>query len=60
MILIIGGRIEDHRHSLQDVRQVVVHRCLYCIPYENNLPIFIGKTLKRTLSEIWTTDKMFI
>jgi hypothetical protein len=37
-----------------------VHRCRYCIPYENNLPIFIGKKLIRTLGEIWTTDKNFI
>ena len=60
VMIIIGGRIEDHLHSLQDVRQVDVHRCRYCLPYENNLPIFIGKTLKRTMSEIWATDKLFI
>jgi len=59
-MIIIGGSIEDHLNSLQDVRQVGIHRCRYCIPYENNLPIFIGKSLKRTLREIWTTDKMFI
>ena len=60
VIIIIGGQIEDHLHSLQDVRQVGVHRCRYCIPYENNLPIFIGKKLMRTLGEILTTDKIFI
>jgi hypothetical protein len=60
VIIIIGGSIEDHLHSLQDVRQVAVHRCQHCMPYENNLPIFIGRTLKRPLSEIWASDKMFI
>jgi hypothetical protein len=30
------------------------------MPYENNLPIFIGKTLKRPFRDIWTTDKFFI
>jgi len=60
VIIIIGGTIEDHLHSLQDVRQVAVHRCQYRMPYENNLPIFIGKKLKRPFSEIWATDKRFI
>jgi len=60
VMIIIGGKIEDHLNSLQDVRQVGVHRCRYCMPYENNRPIFVGRTLKRTLREIWTTDKMFI
>ena len=60
VMIVIGGEIEDHLHSLQDVRQVGVHRCRYCIPYENNLPIFIGKKLIRTLGEILTTDKIFI
>jgi hypothetical protein len=60
VLIIIGGRIEDHLKSLQDVRQAAIHRCTYCIPYENNLPIFIGKILKRTLPEIWTAVKMFI
>jgi len=60
VLIIIGGEIEDHLHSLQDVRQVGVHRCRYCIPYENNLPVFIGRKLIRTLGEILTTDKIFI
>ena len=60
VIIIIGGTIEDHLRSLQDVRQVTVHRCLHCIPYENNLPIFIGKKLIRPFRDIWTTDKLFI
>jgi hypothetical protein len=60
VIIIIGGNIEDHLRSLQEVRQVAVHHCRYCMPYENNLPIFIGKTLKRPFRDIWTTDKFFI
>ena len=60
VMIVIGGNIKDNLFSLQEVRQVAVHRCRYCIPYENNLPIFIGKTLKRSLPAIWTTDKLFI
>jgi len=60
VIIVIGGNIEDHLHSLQEVRQVAVHRCRYCIPYENNRPIFIGKKLIRPFRDIWTTDKFFI
>jgi hypothetical protein len=59
-IIIIGGRIEDHLTSLEDVEAAGVHKTKYAIPYENNLTIFIGRGFKRTLREIRESDKIFI
>jgi len=59
-VIIIGGKIEDHLHSLETVEKKAIIHSRFAMPYENNLPVFIGRGLKRTLKEIWGTDKHFI
>lgn len=58
--IIIGGEIEDHLHSLKEVEAVGFHKTENAMPYENNLTIFIGRGLKRSLEEIRRSDKLFI
>jgi len=57
--IIIGGREEDHLYSCGQVEQVAIIRCQYCMPYENNLPVFVCRKLKLTFEEIWNSDKHF-
>ena len=59
-IIIIGGEIEDHLHSLKEVEAVGFHKTENAMPYENNLTIFIGQGLKRSIEEIRRSDKLFI
>jgi len=59
-VIIIGGDIEDHLESLEQVEAAGVHRTKYAIPYENNLTIFIGRGLKRSIEEIRRNNKIFI
>jgi len=40
--IILGGSAEDHSRFLKKVKQVGTFTCEYCMPYENNMPIFIG------------------
>ena len=58
-IIIIGGKLEDHRQSLKEVHQVATKTCRHCMPYENNVPIYAGKGLKRPLAEIWPSTKHY-
>jgi hypothetical protein len=58
-VIIIGGRLEDHLYSLEKVEKAGIFHCRYCMPYENNLPIYIGRELKRSLKEIWESDKHY-
>ena len=53
-------KIEDHLTSLEKVEAAGVHKTKYAIPFENNLTIFIGRGLKRTLEEIRQSNKIFI
>jgi hypothetical protein len=59
-IIIIGGEIEDHLGSLKEVYEAGFHNSKYAIPYENNLKIYVGRGLKRTIEEIRQGDKIFI
>jgi len=59
-IIIIGGNIKDHLHSLREVEAAGVHKTKYAMPYENNLTIFIGRGLIRSPWQIMQNDKIFI
>ncbi|MBE0572056.1 MAG: glycosyltransferase family 39 protein [Ignavibacteriaceae bacterium] len=59
-LIIIGGEIEEHLESLEEVYEAGYHQTKYAMPYENNLPIFIGRGFKRSLDEIRQSDKIFI
>jgi hypothetical protein len=55
----LDGREEDLRKSCAEVTHAAVHTCRYCIPYENNMPIFICRGLRVTPAEIWKSEKSF-
>lgn len=59
-IIIIGGDMEDHLESLEQVEIAGLHKTKYAMPYENNLSIYIGRRLKRSISEIKEGNKIFI
>jgi hypothetical protein len=59
-IIIIGGEIEDHLQSLEQVEAAGFHRTKYAMPYENNLTIYVCRGFKRSLEEIKQSDKIFI
>jgi hypothetical protein len=59
-IIILGGSVEDHLESLEEVETVGFYRTKYAMPYENNLTIFIGRGLKRSPEQILNSDKYFM
>jgi 4-amino-4-deoxy-L-arabinose transferase-like glycosyltransferase len=58
-VIIIGGNIEDHLVSFEEVEQVLIHKVKYAMPYENNLPIYIGRNLIKDTRQIWESSKHF-
>jgi 4-amino-4-deoxy-L-arabinose transferase-like glycosyltransferase len=57
--IVLGGREEDHRKSCDEVTRVAVHTCRYCMPYENNMPIFVCRGLRVSPADIWKSQKSF-
>jgi hypothetical protein len=56
-IISIGGAQEDYLDSFEEVKQAAIIRCDYCMPYENNLPVYICRKPKRSLEEVWNSIK---
>ncbi|MDP2365498.1 MAG: hypothetical protein Q8M94_17230, partial [Ignavibacteria bacterium] len=59
-VIILGGEINDHLKSLNEVFQAGFHKTKYAMPYENNFTVFIGRGLNKTLEEIRKSNKVFI
>ena len=57
--IVIGGDKDDHLNACEQVEQAAIIRCDYCMPYENNLPVYICRKLKRKLSENWNSMKNY-
>jgi hypothetical protein len=58
-VIVLGGREEDHRQACDEVVLAAVHTCRYCIPYENNMPLFVCRGVRVTPAELWAREKDF-
>ena len=58
-VIVLRGREEDYRKSCDEVTLAAVHTCRYCMPYENDMPIYVCRGLRVTPAEIWKRDKNF-
>lgn len=57
--IIMGGKYENHAGDFEEVKLAGVSDCEYCMPYEDNMNIFICRKLKKPLSEVWPLEKHF-
>jgi hypothetical protein len=60
VVIIIGGDYQDHLESLEEVTPADTIRSRYAMPYENNLPVYVGRRLKMPLEIIWPMTRHFI
>jgi hypothetical protein len=58
-LIVLGYPLEDVKKSFEEVTLAAVHTCRYCIPYENNKPIYIGRGQRVPAAEIWRSSKVF-
>ncbi len=59
VVIIVGGSLENHARNFDSVELAAESQCRYCMPYENNLPIFIARKLKRPVWEVWPLTKNY-
>ena len=57
--IVLGGEREDHLEEFNRVDQAAVIQCDYCMPYENNLIIWVCRDKKISISEIWESMKHY-
>jgi hypothetical protein len=51
---------EDLRNYFEEVKHTATFECKYCMPYENNRPIFICRKMRGSFKTIWKHEKHFI
>ena len=59
ILLHIGGRYEDLLMYFEEVIEAGRTDCGYCMPYENDLPIYICRRIKVPINEFWTELKNY-
>jgi len=57
VLIIIGGRREDHLKAYEEVTLFAVHNNQYAMPSESDLPIWICRRPKVTLEQLWPEVK---
>ena len=60
VLIVIGGKREDHLKSYDSVEQAATIECGLCMPFENHRPVYVLRRPKRSMQEIWKSSKMFI
>jgi hypothetical protein len=57
--IVVGGREEQVRAVFASVERAGTTACGYCMPYENGLPVWIGRGLKQPVAEVWPRLKHY-
>jgi predicted aldo/keto reductase-like oxidoreductase len=58
-MIILGGALEDQQKHFESSTLVGVSTCKYCMPYENNVNIFLCRRLKKPLKSAWGEIKHY-
>ena len=59
VVIVLGGDQEDNAAVFESVEWADTVRCRYCMPYENNLPVYVGRKKKIAIKELWPRLKHY-
>jgi len=59
VVIILGGKMEDQLNYFASCELAGVSTCSYCMPYENNVNIFLCRGLKAQFKEVWKGVKHY-
>jgi len=59
-VIALGGDRHGYEEVFASVEQEAVHTCADCMPYENDLPIFVLRGARLPFAEVWPHVKRFI
>lgn len=60
VVIIVGGRKEDHEKVFSNVEIAAVHRHPYAMPFEADLPIFLCREIRLPFDKVWPRVKLYI
>lgn len=59
LVLVLGGNLRDKQEQFTRVDIVGTVHSQYCMPYENNLNIYLCRGLRWPLRQVWASTKHF-
>jgi hypothetical protein len=59
IVISIGISLENLQRLFDEVAQADIIRCKYCMPYENNLPVYVCRGIKIPFDQAWPYLKHF-
>lgn len=59
VLIILGGKLEDHKDDFESAELAGVSECKYCMPYENHVNIFICRGFKHSVEDSWAAEKNY-
>ena len=60
VVIIVGGRREDHSKVFDSVVLAAIHNHMYAMPFETDLPIYICRRPSVPLKDVWARVKHYI
>jgi hypothetical protein len=60
VMIVVGGDLEDNQRVFRDLTLAGTVRSKYSMPYEQDMPIYIGRGLRIPVSELWPMVKAYI
>ncbi len=59
VVIATGSREGALLRIFEGVERVATITCAYCMPYENNLPVFVARNARLPMDSLWSTLKHF-
>ena len=60
VMIVVGGDLEDNQRVFHDLRRVGTAHSKYAMPYEQEMPIYIGRGLRVPVRELWPQLRRFV
>jgi hypothetical protein len=59
VVIVLGGGLEDKQQLFESVEVTETVQCEYCMPYKDNLRVFVCRGIKVPLDELWRRHRLF-
>jgi hypothetical protein len=60
VMIVVGGDRDDNERVFRHLEQVGIVRSKYAMPYEQDMPVYIGRGLQIPVSDLWPMVRRYI
>jgi hypothetical protein len=59
LVIVLGGDAEELKGLFESVELAATSSCRHCIPYENDIPVFVCRRSRQPLRALWALTKVY-